>query len=136
MLAGGRVYGKVGPWTMGLLDVLTGHGDRANDLVVRVKHDLFDRSYIGAIGVQRIATGGSGAERVGGVDLELPLVIGGKNLEPSFWIMGSQTPGIDGFPLAWRYGTDFPNDLVNAFISLYRIEHPAVLRCTGGSAGG
>lgn len=122
MLAGGRVYGKVGPWTLGLLDVQTGRGDRANDLVVRVKHDLFDRSYIGAIGAQRIAAGGHGAERVGGVDVDLPLVIGGRNLEPSFWIMGSQTPGTDGFPVAWRYGTDFPNDLVDAFVSLYRID--------------
>ena len=38
-----------------MLDVQTGKGDRANDLVVRVKHDLLDRSYIGAIGTQRIA---------------------------------------------------------------------------------
>jgi hypothetical protein len=90
--------------------------------VVRVKHDLLDRSYIGAIGVQRIATGGRGAERVGGLDLDLPLVVAGKNLEPSFWIMGSQTPGTPGFPLAWRFGTDFPNDLVDAFVSLYRID--------------
>lgn len=122
MLVGGRVYGKVGPWTMGLLDVQTGSGDRANDLVVRVKHDLFDRSYVGAIGVQRIATGGRGAERIGGLDIDLPLVIGGRNLEPSFWIMGSQTPGIGGFPMAWRYGTDFPNDFIDAFISLYRVD--------------
>jgi hypothetical protein len=122
MLAGGRAYGKVGPWTLGLLDVQTGHGDRANDLVVRVKHDLLDRSYIGAIGLQRIAEGGKGPERVAGLDIDLPLVVGGKNLEPSFWIMGSQTPGASGFPMAWRYGTDFPNDLVDAFISLYRID--------------
>ena len=122
MLAGGRVYGKVGPWTLGLLDVQTGSGDRANDLVVRVKHDLFDRSYVGAIGVQRIAAGGGGPERIGGLDIDLPLVVGGRNLEPSFWIMGSQTPAISGFPVAWRYGTDFPNDLIDAFISLYRID--------------
>ena len=57
MLAGGRMYGKVGPWTLGLLDVQTGSGDRANDLVVRVKHDLLVRWYVGAIGVQRIAAG-------------------------------------------------------------------------------
>jgi hypothetical protein len=122
MLAGGRVYGKVGPWTLGLLDVQTGSGDRANDLVVRVKHDLFDRSYLGAIGVQRIVVDGTGPERIGGLDVDLPLVVGGRNLEPSFWIMGSQTPASSGFPLAWRYGTDFPNDLVDAFISLYHID--------------
>jgi len=122
MLAGGRVYGKVGPWTLGMLDVQTGSGDRANDLVVRLKHDLLDRSYVGAIGVQRIATGGRGAERIAGLDVDLPLVVGGLNLEPSFWIMGSETPGAKGFPIAWRYGTDFPNDLFDNFISLYRID--------------
>jgi Domain of unknown function (DUF5916)/Carbohydrate family 9 binding domain-like len=121
ILAGGRVYGKAGPWTLGLLNAQTGSGDRANDLVVRVKHDLLDRSYIGAIGVQRIPGSGA-AERIAGADIDLPLVVGGLNLEPSFWIMGSQTAGISGFPLAWRYGTDFPNDLFDNFISLYRID--------------
>ena len=122
ILAGGRVYGKVGPWALGMLDVQTGEDDRANDLVVRVKHDLLDRSYIGGIATQRIAEGGTGAERVAGLDVDLPLVVGGLNIEPSFWIMGSQTPGISGFPIAWRYGTDFPNDLFDNFISLYRID--------------
>jgi hypothetical protein len=122
MLAGARISGRLGPWTLGALDVQTGNGDDANNLVIRVKHDLFDRSYVGAIGVQRIAQGGQGAERVGGLDIDLPLVVDRKNIEPSFWIMGSQTPGTAGFPLAWRFGTDFPNDLIDAFISLYRID--------------
>jgi hypothetical protein len=122
ILAGGRVYGKVGPWALGMLDVQTGEDDRANDLVMRVKHDLLDRSYIGGIATQRIPVGGKGAERTAGLDVDLPLVVGGLNIEPSFWIMGSQTPGISGFPIAWRYGTDFPNDLFDNFISLYRID--------------
>jgi hypothetical protein len=122
ILAGGRVYGKVGPWALGILDVQTGEDDRANDLVMRVKHDLLDRSYIGGIATQRIAEGGTGAERTAGLDVDLPLVVGGLNIEPSFWIMGSQAPGISGFPIAWRYGTDFPNDLFDNFISLYRVD--------------
>ena len=122
ILAGGRVYGKIGPWTLGMLDVQTGKGDRANDLVVRVKHDLLDRSYVGGIATQRIPVDGKGPERTAGLDIDLPLVVSGLNLEPSFWIMGSQTPGTSGFPLAWRYGTDFPNDLFDNFISLYRID--------------
>jgi hypothetical protein len=121
ILAGGRVYGKAGPWTLGFLDAQTGSGGDANNLVLRVKHDLLDRSYIGAIGVQRVPTG-KGAERIGGVDVDLPLVVGGLNLEPSFWMMGSQTAGTPGFPRAWRFGTDFPNDLFDNFISLYRID--------------
>ena len=122
ILAGARLYGKVGPWALGLLDAQTGAAERANDLVVRVKHDLFARSYVGAIGVQRAASGGGGAERLAGLDVDLPLVVGGRNLEPSFWIMGSSTPATRGFPVAWRYGTDFPNDLFDNFVSLYRID--------------
>ena len=122
IIAGGRVHGRAGPWTIGVLDAQTGPGDDANDLVLRVKHDLLDRSYVGAIGVQRIAAGGAGPERVGGVDIDLPLVVRGQNIEPSFWIMGSQTPGTGGFPLAWRFGTDYPNDLFDNFVSLYRID--------------
>jgi hypothetical protein len=121
IVAGGRVYGKAGSWVLGFLDAQTGGGTRTNDLVLRVKHDLLDRSYIGAIGVQRLPTG-QGAERVGGVDVDLPLVVGGLNLEPSFWMMGSHTPAAPGVPLAWRFGTDFPNDLFDNFISLYRID--------------
>lgn len=122
LLAGGRVYGRAGPWRFGALDVQTGAGDQANDLVVRVKHDLLERSYIGAIGVQRTPRSGAETERVAGLDVDLPLVIGRQNLEPSFWVMGSDTPGSKGFPLAWRYGTDFPNDLFDAFVSLYRVD--------------
>jgi hypothetical protein len=29
---------------------------------------------------------------------------------------------VDGTPLAWRFGTDFPNDLFDNFVSLYRID--------------
>src|SRR5205823_2390565 len=49
ILAGGRLYGRLGPWRIGVLDAQTGGADKANDAVVRVQHDLFDRSYIGAI---------------------------------------------------------------------------------------
>src|SRR5882762_11162535 len=50
IIAGGRVYGRLGPWQLGVLDAQTGGSDRANDAVLRVTHDLFDRSFVGAIG--------------------------------------------------------------------------------------
>lgn len=122
ILAGGRAYGKLGPWAVGLLDARTGRGEEANDLVLRVRHDLFARSYIGAMYVQRSGPGvAAGAERAGGVDIDLPLVWGGHNIEPSFWLAGTRIPGISGTPTAWRFGTDYPNDLFDNFVSLYRI---------------
>ncbi|HET7564387.1 MAG TPA: DUF5916 domain-containing protein, partial [Gemmatimonadaceae bacterium] len=122
ILVGARLYGKAGPWTVGLLDTRTGAGDDANDAVLRIKHDLFTRSYVGAMAMQRAGPGVHGAERAGGLDVDFPLVVGGHNLEPSFWIAGTQTLGVRGTPVAWRYGTDFPNDLFDNFVSLYRID--------------
>ncbi len=119
--AGGRLYGREGPWRLGFLDTQTGGAHQTNDAVVRVQHDLFARSYIGAIGSLR-SMSGAAPQTAGGVDLDLPLVVHGQNLEPKFWIAGSRTPGVAGFPLAWRLSTDNPNDLFDNFASLYRID--------------
>jgi len=120
--AGGRIYGRLGPWKLGLLDAQTGGADNANDAVVRLQHDLFERSYVGAIGTMRGGPSGQGVQRAGGVDIDLPLVVRGTNLEPKFWIAGSQTPSVPGTPLAWRISTDNPNDLFDNFVALYRID--------------
>ena len=122
IVAGGRIYGRLGPWKLGFLDAQTGGADNANDAVVRVQRDLFDRSYIGAIGTLHAGPRGQGVERAGGLDIDLPAVVHGANLEPKVWIAGSQTPGVPGTPLAWRISTDNPNDLFDNFVSLYRID--------------
>ncbi len=115
-------YSRAGPWTLGVLDARTGGLDQANDAVIRVKHDLLERSYIGAMLLDRAGPGVGGNRRAGGFDVDFPLVVRGYNIEPSFWIAGTQNPGVQGTPLAWRYGTDFPNDLFDNFVSLYRID--------------
>ena len=120
--AGGRVYGRLGGWRIGVLDAQTGGGDDANDAVIRLQHDLFDRSYIGAIGTLHAGPAGQGAQRAGGLDLDLPLIVHGANLEPKVWIAGSRSPGVAGTPLAWRLSTDNPNDLFDNFVSLYRVD--------------
>lgn len=60
--------------------------------------------------------------RAVGIDIDLPLVWKGQNIEPSFWIVGTRVPGVAGTPTAWRFGTDYPNDLFDNFVSLYRID--------------
>ncbi len=53
---GGKLTGKVGDWTVGLLDVQTGdsHGIPARNVsVLRVKRDLFARSNIGVVATNR-----------------------------------------------------------------------------------
>jgi len=122
ILAGARLTGRTGPWTVGFLGARTGGDDDANDFVVRLKHDLLARSYIGAIATLRAGPGVSGTEASGGLDIDLPLVVNGQNVEPSFWITGTSTPGIPGVPVAWRAATDYPNDLFDVFASLWRVQ--------------
>lgn len=122
IIAGARAYGKLGPWSVGVLDARTGGGDQANDAVVRVRHDLFARSSVGAIATLRTGPGVEGAERAAGFDVDLPLVVNGRNVEPSFWIAGTRTSAQPGTPLAWRVATDYPNDLFDNFVSLYRVD--------------
>lgn len=121
ILGGARLYGKQGPWAIGLLDVRTGGTENANDVAIRVAHDLLDRSTIAAMLVNRSIIGGP-AERGGGVDLDFPLVVRGHNVEPHLWLMGTRTPNARGTPLAWRMSADYPNDLFDNFVSLYRID--------------
>ena len=120
ILAGGRLYGRIGPWRIGVLDAQTSSA-QANEAVARVQHDLLARSYVGAIGTLRTAAGSS-AEATAGFDVDFPLIVHGQNLEPKFWIAGSRTVVAPGTPLAWRISADNPNDLFDNFVSLYRIE--------------
>jgi Domain of unknown function (DUF5916) len=123
ILGGARVYGKAGPWAIGAIEARTGEGEEANDVVLRVKHDLLERAYIGGIAMHRSGPGlPLGPEDAAGLDVDLPLVFGGRNIEPSFWIAGTQVPGVPGTPKAWRVSTDYPNDLFDNFASLYRID--------------
>ena len=56
IVAGERLYGRQGPWRIGVLDAQTG-GNRENDAVVRVQHDLLARSYLGIIGALQTMAG-------------------------------------------------------------------------------
>ena len=122
ILFGARTYGDIGNWTFGALGTRTGAPDDAIDGVVRVKRNVLERSYIGAIATVRTGPGVVGSENAYGFDADFPLRIAGKNVEPKFWVAGTQVPGIPGTPLAWRAYVDYPNDIWDNFISLYRVE--------------
>ena len=72
--AGGRLTGKVGPYSIGLLNVQTDEepvsGARATNFsVVRVKRDVLRRSNIGVLMTRRsVSTVGDGSNDVFGVD--------------------------------------------------------------------
>ncbi len=94
--AGGRLYGKAGGWSLGLLDARTGTGDNANDVAIRLRRDLFARSTVGAIATLRSGPGVSGVERAGGIDVSLPLVVHGQNVVPGLWVAATRTDAAPG----------------------------------------
>jgi len=122
ILAGARVTGRQGPWTIGALDARTGGADQANDAVLRLKHDVLARSYVGGILVSRTGPGVDSSDYAAGVDAQLPLLVHDRNVVPAFWIAGTQRAGAGATPLAWRLSADYPNDLFDNFVSLYRID--------------
>ena len=122
ILAGARLYGRAGPWSIGFIDARTGGDEDDNDAVVRVKHDLLDRSYIGAMATVRTGPNVHGADVAEGLDADFPLVIGTQNIEPTVWVAGTQTPHTSGTQVAWRIATDFPNDLFDNFVGLARYD--------------
>src|SRR5205814_694598 len=86
----------------------------ANDVAIRLGHDLLERSTIVAMLVDR-SRPRTRNESGAGVDLDFPLLVSGHNVEPHFWMMGTRTGVAPGTPLAWRLSTDAPNDAFELF---------------------
>jgi hypothetical protein len=124
---GAKVTGKIGPYNVGFLQVQTrkegqtstGFGiPRQQFTVLRVKRDILERSYLGAILVNRqgaTAVGGSSYNRVGGADAEFNLT--DHYRIKAFW-MGSATPGVRSSAGSSRIESIFENDLYR-FITVY-----------------
>ncbi|MGE3842589.1 MAG: DUF5916 domain-containing protein [Vicinamibacterales bacterium] len=95
IIAGGRVTGRVGDYSLGLLNIETGSSDTAktdnvNFSVVRLKRDVLRRSAIGIIGTQRPARNGDGFNQVVGADAALAFY---QNVAISAYYARSRTPG-------------------------------------------
>ena len=115
--AGGRLTGKAGRYSIGLLNIQTGDSAPANAVstnfgVVRLKRDIFRRSYIGIIGTNRApastAAPGTGDNLVLGVDANLALF---QNLTIVGYYAGSRTRGLenennDSYRLRFDYDAD------------------------------
>ena len=75
--AGGRLTGRAGKYTLGLLNIETGRSDQVsaeptNFSVVRVRRDILRRSSIGFIGTNRsLSSAGTGSNQAFGVDASL-----------------------------------------------------------------
>jgi hypothetical protein len=115
IVAGGRMTGRLGGWTVGLLDIQTDPLLRASDdtvlapsnnfSVARVLRELPGRSRIGAILVNRFATDGSGSRNHAyGVDGRLGLT---DELSLDGYLARTATPGTDGPAWAGSVGASY-----------------------------
>jgi hypothetical protein len=113
---GGRVTGRAGPFTIGALDVKTDDQPEAqqafetNFAVVRVKRDIFRRSYVGVLGTYRSPTVvGTSDNSVFGVDTNLSFY---QNLNVIGYFAATRTPGTGDDDTSYRGRFDYDADLL------------------------
>jgi hypothetical protein len=116
--AGGRLTGKAGRFTMGLLSVRTGeldprHGESqgiepATFTVARAKRDVLRRSSIGAMVTHRSATPGRVGSNLGyGLDATFSFY---QNVRFDTYVSGTRTEGRSGDDLSYRGLFDYNGD--------------------------
>ena len=96
IVAGGRVTGRAGDYTVGLLNISSGDSERAgaesaNFSVVRLRRDILRRSTIGVIATNRSPrASGADANQAYGVDANLAFF---ENLQVKGYYARTRTPG-------------------------------------------
>jgi hypothetical protein len=116
--AGGRLNGKVGRFTIGLLNVRTGDLEPldgqsqgiepATFTVARAKRDILRRSSVGAMVTHRTATPGRVGSNLGyGLDATFSFY---QNVRFDTYVAGTQTEGRSGDDLSYRGLFDYTGD--------------------------
>jgi len=119
IVAGGRVTGRAGPYSLGVLnietDAVAGSGplppvERANYTVVRVKRDVFSESTIGGIFLNRQGGPGADYNRTAGVDFNWVL-----NADARFTALLAKTftPGVSTQDGAYAFDFAYQKDRYN-----------------------
>src|SRR5215207_11338451 len=124
---GAKITGKIGPYNVGFFQVQTrklgdtssGFGvPRQQFTIARVKRDVLERSYIGAMFVNRqgaSSSNGTRYNRGAGIDAEFNIT---DHYQLKAFLMGTATPGVRSSFLSGRVDSRFENDLFR-FITVY-----------------
>jgi hypothetical protein len=126
IIAGGRLFGKVGKNNIGLLNLQTAENDNVpstNNTVVRYKRDIGTQSYIGALFTSK--NNSNVSNQVGGIDgaYSTSKFLRNKNLVIGSMISKSFDKGkASDNAYAWNFFVDYPNDLVDNFIGVRSIQ--------------
>jgi hypothetical protein len=117
---GAKITGKAGKYNLGFLQVQTRKlGDtntsfgipRQHFTVARVKRDILERSYVGAMFVNRegaTSANGTRYNRAAGIDAEFNLT---DHYQLKAFVAGTATPGLRGSVLGARIDSRFENNL-------------------------
>jgi hypothetical protein len=109
LLAGVRLNGRIGGEQVGLLAARTGGSEQATDIVLRVKHDVVGRGYVGALATLN-APRGQAASPAYGMDFYLPYIVGGQNVVINGNVAAHQD-SLSAQPATHaRIVFDYPND--------------------------
>ena len=114
ILTGGRLTGRAGPFSLGLLNISTRSVDEAgipqtNFSVVRIKRDVLRRSTIGFIGTYRNENfDGTGSNAAYGVDGNFTFY---ENLNVNAFYARTDTPNVEVGDTSYRASVRYRNDL-------------------------
>ncbi|MGE3955255.1 MAG: DUF5916 domain-containing protein [Vicinamibacterales bacterium] len=110
---GGRLTGRIGRFSLGLLNIGTAEQDSANAVatnysVVRLKRDILRRSNIGLIAtIRQPASAGSGSNQVAGVDANFGFY---ENINIGGYYAGTKSDGRTGDDRSYRATFDWVPD--------------------------
>ncbi len=126
ILGGARLSGKVGGTNIGFLNVQT-RADKGipstNFTVLRLKQDIFRKSYVGMIFTNKSPADTGTVNQVAGADIELSTsrFMGNRNLVFHSYYMKTIAPFPQANDHAFRAFVDYPNDLFDNFISYMEV---------------
>ena len=122
--AGGRLTGKVGPWSVGLMNIHTGNdevaGVGATDFsIVRFKRDILRRSAIGAMFTNRsIGASGTGTNQAYGMDAAFAFF---TNLQLGGYYARTETTSLDGDNESYQARFDYGGDTYGANAGIVKV---------------
>ena len=125
IMAGGRLSGRVGNFTVGLLDIesdsVEGAAIPSTDFsVIRVKRDILRRSYVGALFTSRsVSQSGTGTSQAYGVDAGFNLK---TNLTVNAFLAKTDTPGRTSRDTSYRGNIDYAADRYGALVESLTIN--------------
>lgn len=123
---GGKLTGRIGDWSLGVVDVETRDTralDAENLLVARVTRNVGEQSTVGAIFTNGDPSG-AGSAQLYGVDAvwRTSSFLGSKNLNASAWGLRSSNAEAAGDDAAFGAALDFPNDIWTYRVSAREVQ--------------